>query len=245
MDCFYTPREYIGASDLRVAGSEFHHISRVMRKAPGDELYVTSGEGVMYKTVITETGRDAVQCKIIERLHGFGEPGVEIVLVQALLKNPGKIDFIVEKATELGVSRIVPVLTERTIAKGGKVDRWRSLALAAMKQCGRSLLPAVDDSIPLDEAVNAMQSGIGIMCDEGEDETNPIERVLKHGVSGKPVVVYIGPEGGFTSDELTMMESRGARLVSLGARRLRSETAAIVALARVAAALESTITHAE
>jgi 16S rRNA (uracil1498-N3)-methyltransferase len=192
MDCYYTPREHIGESELRITDSEFHHLAHVMRKIPGDELYVTAGDGVMYKTVLSETGRDSAVCRIVDAMPGFGEPDTEITLVQAVLKNPGKMDLIVEKATELGAVHIIPVFTQRTVAKGGKVERWRALTLAAMKQCCRSRLPHVDGIMKLEDAVTGLKAGMCIVCHEGEEEGHTIDRLLGSSVSNQSVVGYIG-----------------------------------------------------
>lgn len=237
MDGFYAPPENIRGDTLRLEGSEFHHLARVMRKQPGDEIFVTAGDGIMYRAEVREIGKGDAVCAIVERLPGFNEPATDIVLVQAVLKNPGKMDLIVEKATELGASRIVPVHTAFTVAKGGKPERWRALALAAMKQCNRCRLPQVDGVRPFEEAVPALAVEVTLVCHEGEHPSHPLERFTGEGVPAS-VAVYIGPEGGFSAEELALLEAAGARRVSLGARRLRSETAAVAALARLTAAVE-------
>jgi 16S rRNA (uracil1498-N3)-methyltransferase len=232
MDCFFVDSTDIEAGMLRITGKEFHHLSRVMRKAPEDEIYVTSGEGLMYITTIERIDDYSAHCRIDQELPAYNEDPVNVTLVQGVLKNPGKMDWIVEKACELGASRIVPVRTENTVAKGGKIERWRGLALAAMKQCLRCQLPIIDEICSLQLALEQQQDSRLIVCHEEAELRNSLDSVLANS-EDRALTIFIGPEGGFSDDEITTLVASGADVVSLGVRRLRSETAAIAALARI------------
>ncbi len=237
MDCFYTPTEYIQAGMLRIGGEEFHHLARVMRKAPGDQVLVTAGAGTMYRATLQNLAATEATCTIDEEIEEYNELPGELLLVHGLLKNPGKMDWVIEKATELGASLIFPVKTDRSIAKGGKVDRWNALALAAMKQSLRCRVPVVEGIVSMKSALKALHGFTILVCHEAAEQTVQIEDALQG--RAKHYAVVIGPEGGLSDEELTMLSDSGASIVSLGPRRLRSETAAVTALARVSAYLEN------
>src|SRR5712671_4390718 len=151
MDYFYSPHEKITATSVLIDGDEFAHLVHVMRKKEGDEICVVDGNGRAYD-VRLESIEKKTATGIIHRAHEhFHEPARNITLAAGILKNPSKFDFLVEKVTELGVKEIFPLRTERTIPHHAKTDRWQKLALAAMKQCGRSYLPRVKELTSLDE----------------------------------------------------------------------------------------------
>ncbi len=143
MEYYYAPPEKRHGDTLIIDGQEFLHLSQVMRKTPGDRLTAVDGCGTAYAVAIREIAHRTAYCDILETMPRLHEPGTEVTLGVALLKHGASFDYIVEKVTELGVSRIVPLLTERTVRRHGRNDRWEHLALAAMKQCGRCLVPAI------------------------------------------------------------------------------------------------------
>jgi 16S rRNA (uracil1498-N3)-methyltransferase len=143
-----------------------------------------------------------------------------------ILKNSSRFDFLVEKTTELGVQRIVPLLTARTIPRHARTDRWQKLALAAMKQSGRSVLPAVDELTPFADFLAGNPRASHRFLPH-EAVASPTLREAGGGRPMSSVIVCVGPEGGFTEAEVTLAESAGFLPVSLGPRRLRTETAAV------------------
>jgi 16S rRNA (uracil1498-N3)-methyltransferase len=140
-----------------------------------------------------------------------------------VLKNPSRFDYLVEKTVELGVSKIVPLLTERSIRKGTKVDRWQSIALAAMKQCGRCILPSITQPAPFDAFLLSVPADAVKLIPHEKADAGEFH------VSGHDVVMCIGPEGGFSDSEVQRAVKAGFKPVTLGPRRLRAETAAVVA----------------
>lgn len=218
-----------GAFEL--SEEEAHHVQRVLRGKNGDVLEVVDGTGSLFVAEL-RGGREAA---ILERLEGPGKERVEVVLYQAIPK--GKhMDLVVEKATEVGVDRILPLLSERSVAKpnnsDGKVARWRRLAEAAARQSLQLKIPEVEDPIPFDKAVREIETGGVLLHNEGELP------LLEQEIEETGVSLFVGPEGGWSEAEVNLAREAGLSLASLGPYRLRSETAGIVATSRARAATE-------
>lgn len=239
MEYFYTPPKLISSSELIIEGDEFAHLTHVMRKTIGDSIRVVDGVGTAYDATITGLNKRSAQCAITgahKRLH---EPDIDVTLGVGILKNPSRFDFLVEKVTELGVNTIVPLLTERTIprpndgverARHAKTERWQKLALAAMKQSGRCVLPVIGELTSFKKFVTSTPTDC-LKLVLHEQSTRPIATPLA-GNSHNRLRLCIGPEGGFAEDEITFAEGEGFLPVSLGQTRLRTETAAIAAAVR-------------
>jgi 16S rRNA (uracil1498-N3)-methyltransferase len=226
MEYFYTPPDHITDTEVIIDGDEFAHLSHVMRKKVGDAVRVVDGTGNTFDTTIVSTDKRIARCSIDQRHHRLHEPPWEITLGVGILKNSSRFDFLVEKTTELGVRRIVPLLTERTIPRHARTDRWQKLALAAMKQSGRSVLPAVDELTPFADFLAGNPRASHRFLPH-EAVASPTLREAGGGRPVSSVIVCVGPEGGFTEAEVTLAESAGFLPVSLGPRRLRTETAAV------------------
>lgn len=230
METFYAEPARIGASTLTLVDDEHLHLVRVLRAGPGDRIAVVDGAGGSYDAVITSISREGVLCSIEGRHPGRNELPVPVTLAPALLKNPARFDVAVEKATELGVVRIVPLRTERVIGTSAKVERWSGLALAAMKQCGRCVWPVVSAPVEFARFLETVPAD-ALKLIPHEQASLPMSAALSGG--GKEVVICIGPEGGFTEGEIALASGAGFTPVNLGSRRLRAETAAVAALAAV------------
>jgi len=229
MEYFYAPPAAATPPTLTIAGDEFSHLTHVMRMREGDALRVVDGAGHTYDALITSIGRGEALCRITaahDRLH---EPARELTLAAAMLKNPSRFDYLVEKAVEIGVVRIVPLVTERTIPRQGKRDRWQKLCVAAMKQSGRCVLPRVDEPVPLAAFLASCNAPVKLI--PHQDAPLPLAAASPGGTAG--AALCIGPEGGFSDVEIGAAQTAGFRPVSLGARRLRAETAAVVACALI------------
>ena len=230
MEYFYTPPVSVTPPTLTITGEEFAHMTHVMRMHEGDALRAVDGAGNSYGAVITTITRDAATCRITEHLKRLHEPALALTLAAGLLKNPSRFDYLVEKSVEIGVTRIIPLLTERTIPHHGKTDRWRKLCIAAMKQSGRCVLPEIGPPVPFASFIDS--------CKEEALKLIPHERAevpLTRAGAGafERAVVCIGPEGGFSEAEIASAGKGGFQAVSLGTRRLRTETAALVACALI------------
>lgn len=210
---------------------EGHHVYKVLRGRVGEKIEVVDGAGRLFVAELTSR-REAT---VLEERPTEGSEDVAVTLYQAVPKGR-HMDLVVEKATELGVRAIVPLLTERVVVRlsegDGKVWRWRRVAGAAARQSLRFGIPEVREAIPFSEAVREVESGV--LLHNGADLP-----ALEDAVRGcSAVSLLVGPEGGWSAGELAVAEESGLRLASLGPYRLRSETAGIVAVARAWAALE-------
>ena len=227
MELYYTPPENITGEELTLEAEESAHLTRVMRRRAGDEILVADGQGTAYAATITSVERRQTLCRITARHPEYNEPTQRLTLAVGLIKNPSRFDVLVEKATELGVARIIPLLTQRTIRHAPRTERWRSIALAAMKQSGRSRLPRIEEPATLGEVLSGVKDAAAAILHERATGTPLAE--LGHGLG----LVLIGPEGGFTDEETQEAIEAGCREASLGTRRLRTETAAVVAAALI------------
>ena len=226
MEYFYTPSINITTDSLVVEGNEFTHLTHVMRKKAGDEIIVVDGKGNAYYSTISEIGKRAAHCRIREKAHRLHEPSVDVTLAVGIVKNPSRFDILVEKTSELGVNRIVPLLTARTIPRHAKSDRWQKIALSAMKQSGRCVLPQIDQLTSFDDFLRHHTAELKIIAHAESDASLQ----LKQSVSA--IAILIGPEGGFSEEEVSTALRHGFAPISLGKRRLRTETAAVVAVGR-------------
>jgi 16S rRNA (uracil1498-N3)-methyltransferase len=229
MDYFYTPPSSIRSTTLIIQGEELHHLSKVLRKKVGETIVVVDGKEHAYKAILESITRSSADCKILETIHRFNEPDIEVKLAFTLLKNPSRMDFLVEKCTELGVREFIPMWTERAIVPKAHTERLQKIALSAMKQCGRSYLPPIHTLMSFLDALTYLKD-----CEERfimhEMASGRTAAQRKTSVRWRSVGVLVGPEGGFTEEEVQVAQSAGFVPFSLGPRRLRSETAAIASV---------------
>jgi 16S rRNA (uracil1498-N3)-methyltransferase len=231
MEHYYTNKANIFQDELFIIDEEAKHISKVLRKKTGEEIYVTDGDRNLYRAEIQSFDKRKISCRIIEKLYNVNEPEIRVSLYPALLKKPSRFEFIVEKATELGVISINPVITEHVINKSSdRTERWQLVALAAMKQSARCCLPGIAHPVKFDEALKLLpKDGLNLIADERQS-TMSIEK-LESKPGKKEVTLFIGPEGGFSQSEIELAKSSGCEIINLGPRKYRSETAAVAALA--------------
>jgi 16S rRNA (uracil1498-N3)-methyltransferase len=218
---------------LRLSEEDGHHVHKVLRGRPGDRVEVVDVAGRLFVAELLG-GSEATILK--EQPTAGGDEG-EVVLYQAVPKGR-HMDLVVEKATELGVSRVVPLSTERGVVRlsegDGKARRWRRVAEAAARQSLRLRIPEVAEVVSFSEAVREAGE-TGVLLHNGA-ELPPLEDV----VPGPVVGLFVGPEGGFGDGEIAVAREAGLSLASLGPYRLRSETAGMVAVARARAVVERT-----
>jgi 16S rRNA (uracil1498-N3)-methyltransferase len=214
----------------RVAGDGVRHIA-ALRLRPGDAIDAIVGPGDERQATIESLGRDAVVCRLGAAVAGPSrDPQGELVLAIALADDPARLDFVIEKATELGVTRIAPfraARSQRNAVGGQRLARWRRIARAACEQCGRTRVPAIDEPVELVDLLARLGALTALL-------------VLVPGAPGidsagleaarGPIGVVVGPEGGLTEEEIAWLVTHGGRALGLGPRTLRFDTAAIAAL---------------
>jgi len=237
-----TPRIYhpgkmeIGRS-VELGKNHIRYIRNVLRLEKGDPLILFSGTGMEYGAVIRQISRDAVIADIIEK-KDIRDSGIRITLAQALPKGP-KMDAIIQKATELGVSRIIPFDSTRSIPKltGEKAlsrtDRWQKIALEACRQCGRGDIPDIAEISTFHEVLDMpVEEDLKLIFWE-EESGRGIKDVLRSEISSgaRGFFVIVGPEGGFSKEEVEAAVKKGYLSVSLGRRVLKVETASTAILA--------------
>ncbi len=232
MDYFYADPKDIHGSSLVLRDEEVKHLARVLRKRPGDHIAVTDGKDHLYEAIIRSIDHSVAECEILDVNTHVNEPRVDVTVAVSLLKNPGRMDFLVEKIMEFGARTIIPLLCKRTIPRHEKHERLEKIAVAAMKQCGRSFLPRVFVLTQFKTLVShAREFDLKLIPHEKTEQSQFIGSVLQHHRKAKNILIVIGPEGGFTEQELELASVNGFISISLGARRLRSESAAISAVA--------------
>lgn len=241
---FYVEPEAVLENMVRITGADVNHIKNVLRMHPGEQIMILDGSGTEYRCEI-ETITDEVLARILEAKKTEAELSVRLLLFQGLPKKD-KMELIIQKAVELGVSEIIPVLTKRTVVKledkkkeQKKLERWQAIAEAAAKQSGRGIIPKVCDAVKFTEAVKMAgeleEALIPYELAEGMDEAR--ERI--RGLHGKKTVgIFIGPEGGFEEDEIALAAKAGIHPITLGKRILRTETAGLCILSVIMFELE-------
>ena len=223
-------RLFVRAEDVRddvvrIGGAERRHL-HTLRLGPGARLVVFDETGVEREVELVALGTRTAEARVVATRVVARESPLDLVLAPALLKGD-KMDFVVEKATELGVRRIAPVASRHVVGRGARTERWRRIALAAAKQSGRTVVPAVDPTVTLPELLRGAWSGVRLLAWEDE-RTTPFAALP---ASARAAIVVLGPEGGFADDEVADARALGFVTVSLAPRVLRAETAALVAVA--------------
>jgi 16S rRNA (uracil1498-N3)-methyltransferase len=216
---------------VRFDRNETRHLRRVLRLGPGAVVEAADGSGQVHAVRIESLDADGATGTIVESGVPGRESSCAITLGQAILKGE-RMGWLVQKATELGVRRIIPLLTGRVVARatGERPARWARIAREAVKQCGRTVVPTVDAPRPLDAAFDeiATHDTAWLLCESGGASLRTVAREAERPTR---MLLLVGPEGGFRPAEVERAAAAGARLVTLGPRILRAESAGLVAVA--------------
>ena len=237
MEYYYTPKEKIDAVNNTLIiddNFEYRHIAKVLRKKPGDKIYITDGELNIYRCEISEIIKDKILCRITHTDRDLYEPDEKIHLYMSPLRSADRFEFAIEKAVELGVHSITPVITQHTVNKSPfnetKLNRLHRISMSAMGQSQRCYLPKVNNIITFDRLIEDTISNKNriVMYEFSEKDTKFV-----YDKSSKDIDLLIGPEGGFTNEEISGLRESGWQVGSLGDRKLRAETAAIVSIFKI------------
>ncbi len=234
MPRFYVPNLQPEKGLLTIKGTEARHIQKVLRLKTGGTLTVFDGSGREYEGTIVKRAPTSVVIKINVFIPSKEESPLEITLAQSLLKGE-KMDYLIQKATELGVKEIIPFSSSRSIPlldrskRLERVNRWEKIAIGASKQCGRGLIPKIDRLRDYTDMLSlASQESLRLILSEREGRR--LKEVLREFVDKRKVFFVVGPEGGFSQDEIEGSKELGFVPISLGQRILRAETVSLCLL---------------
>ena len=235
MHRFFIPQLY--NEEMTITGVDAKHIGKVLRMQPGDKLQIVSDDGVSALAEVAAITESTVTVRCLEKLAESHEPAVKITLAQGLAKGE-KMDFIIQKAVELGAYSIVPVAMDHSVVRldgskaDKKVERWQKIAEAAAKQSKRDIIPQVQDVQTIKEMLANNDCKTKIIAYECEDRMS-LKTALREAGQMDDLLLIIGPEGGISEAELVKAREAGAVPVSLGRRILRAETAGLVAMSAI------------
>lgn len=250
---FIPPEDIQTHHQVRLSKEKSHYLISVMRHKRGDKIKVINGCGKAFIAEIQSIAKEMVSVYIFNELIVDTEPFHEIVLCQSLIKND-KVDFVIQKATELGVKQIELLITERAVVKETrKLNRWRKIAEEAAEQCGRAVIPTIHEPVTMEkfllkatsQANNRSLNGFIFWEEGGTPLSQAFKKILSFNVGQDsikdniPIYIIIGPEGGLTEREVKLAEEKGLIKTSLGKRLLKSETASISAVAIIQFLLDS------
>ena len=237
MQHFFVSPEQVREEKIYVEGSDVNHMKNVLRMKLHEKAEISDGESRTYLCEVEAYEEDVAVLHILEEMEADTEPASKLYLFQGLPKSD-KMELIVQKAVELGVYQVIPVAMKRSVVRlddkkaAKKADRWNSIAESAAKQAGRSRIPEVTMPLSYNEALKmAEELDVTLLPYElagGMEVTREVIRQIK---SGQSVGIFIGPEGGFEPEEVDAAVSMGAKVITLGRRILRTETAGLATLA--------------
>ncbi|MBE7035188.1 MAG: 16S rRNA (uracil(1498)-N(3))-methyltransferase [Ruminococcaceae bacterium] len=233
MSKFFIEKSQIKDNKACIVGDDVAHLVKVLRVQTGDKLLLCDGDGTDFETKVSSVSKEQVVVDILDSHPSQTEPTTEVTLYQGLPKQ-GKMEWIIEKCTEMGISRIVPVQMERSVVRLSaeqaekKQQRWAKTAEAAAKQCGRGKIPEVCVPVALSSLKREALPEFLLLPYEAE-KSHTMQEALQEN-RAKSVGIFIGPEGGFAEKEVLFLQELGAKCVTLGPRILRTETAGLAAL---------------
>ncbi len=212
----------------QLSAEESKHCVRVLRMGVGDELWVTSGDGVMCRARVSNPDEKGCEVEIVERMADYQRRPFRLQVAVAPTKNSARLEWFVEKAVEIGIDRITPVICDHSERDNQKTDRLEKLALSAMKQSLKATRPIIDKPVKLIDFLNSsdLEEGCRLVCYCAGDERHHLHELY---TPGQNVLVLIGPEGDFSEREIKTALEKGFQPVTLGDSRLRTETAALYA----------------
>jgi 16S rRNA (uracil1498-N3)-methyltransferase len=238
---YFVPREDLAGDEALIRGDEYRHLTKVLRQKPGQEILVFDGLGTEYRGIITAISKEEARARVEKTAWLPRESELDLWLVQGIPKGE-KMEYIIQKNTELGVKGFIPLEAGRTIVKMEeskkrlREKRWQKVALEAAKQCGRAYVPKVLKTRTLGNFFSGLEVASMVLT-PWEAGGEPLKEVLRSeegkGIPAKRLFILIGPEGGWENSEIELVTKNGGIPVTLGPRILRTETAGFAAVAAV------------
>jgi len=224
---------YVDPADVKedrliIKGNEFHHLVNVCRNGIGDRFYAVNGLGGWYQCELVRVETNAIDARILNSKIGVGESSFKLTIAQAP-PSGNRFDMVVEKCTEIGVFNFIPMSTNRSVtATSKKIERWQRIALASMKQCGRSVWPEIVEVRSFEDVVKEFSVlKAKFIAHQEYEKSISFTEIIPVKNSCDTGIVLIGPASGFSDSEIVLAEEHGFIPLNLGPRRLRSETAPI------------------
>ena len=224
MNIFYTPD--LTGDSYQLSEEESKHIIRVLRFRKGDVVFLTNGIGDFFKAEITEEDPKACGVKVIETNHAFGKRNYKLHVAIAPTKNIDRFEWFLEKATEIGIDEITPLICEHSERREIKLERLNKVIVSALKQSVKAYLPKLNAAASFNSFVSAVKEQQKFICSTSADKNNLLKSIYS---KGNDALILIGPEGDFSPKEIEEAVKNNFIPVSLGESRLRTETAGIVA----------------
>lgn len=247
MQRYFLENKNINENIVKVTGDDFHHITRVMRMEPGEEIIIVNQDGLSAITKITEITSDAVIGTVIEWKDEENELPIKVAIVSGLPKGD-KLEYIVQKGTELGAAEFIPFIAARSVVKwddkkaSKKIERLQKIAKEAAEQSHRSVVPAIQEPMTIARLIQYAEGFdyklIAFEEEAKRGEKAQLAKVLTAMESGQSILFVFGPEGGLTIDEVSKLSEAGFIACGLGPRILRTETAPLYALGAVSYQIE-------
>jgi 16S rRNA (uracil1498-N3)-methyltransferase len=231
---FFIPPDWITPPTVTLREDVARQLRTVLRMQPGDVIIVLDNSGREWQVRLTEVGKTAVRGKIVSQHQAQGEPKLHLTLYQGTLKAQ-KFEWVLQKGTELGVGSFVPLICQRSVVRDSvaltkKEERWQRIIQEAAEQAGRGRLPQLEPAMPFNQAVrHAYAAPLRLMLWE-EAASQGLKAAL---AEAKRIVLFVGPEGGFSVEEAAIVQQLGFQVVKLGPRILRAETAGLAATAAI------------
>ena len=230
---YFSAEENINKNKINVTGGDARHLKTILRAQMGDKINIVT-ESSEYVACVKSLEKDTIECEIIEEIISNNEASTNITLCQGIPKQT-KMETIIQQNVEIGVKAFIPLITQRTVVKLNdkereqkKLERWQKIAKESAKQSKRNVIPTVLDLMTLKELIaKAKYENATIIVPYELEDTKTLKEVLKD--KAKDYYVVIGPEGGFDLSEIVMLQESGAKIVTLGKRILRTQTAGVIA----------------
>lgn len=233
---FFVEEKNIFANKIIIEGKDYNHIVNVLRMTEGETIKICNkSTSESFLTKISKIEKEEIECSIIEKLETT-EPKQKITIFQGIPKSD-KMEYIIQKSVELGMTNLVPVQMKFCIAKINnaekKINRWQAIAESAAKQSKRNIIPKIENPISINQLIDKIKEyDLAILAYENESKMT-IKKELQENKNAESIAVIIGPEGGISEDEKDSLVAKGAKCVSLGKRILRSETASSAILSMI------------
>jgi len=239
MPKFFVSNDQIKEETIEIISDDVNHIANVLRFSKEDEITITDKDNnISYNSKIEEIMKEKIICKILNTIEDTTESNIHITIFQGLPKSE-KMEYIIQKTTELGVKEIIPVAMKRCIVKiekkdeKKKIERWQKISEVAAKQSERDIIPKIHNIQNIQDIISKVKEfDLFIVAYENEEQTT-LKKVLKEHFKAKKIAVLIGPEGGLEEKEVESLKENGAFVITLGKRILRTETAPITLISNI------------